>query len=72
MLLTENTIRSMYGAAMAQGESMPRKGKVLILNRPFDTPVGIWWTGRKSDAGKALYNVGAYLPDGKQPGFYNA
>lgn len=70
MLLTESTIRHMYGTAMAQGESMPRKNKVLILNRPFDLPVGIWWTGRKNDAGKPLFNVGTYRSDGQQPGFF--
>lgn len=70
MLLTEQTIRSIYGAAMVQGQSMPRKNKVLILNRPFDTPVGIWWTGRKNDQGKSLFNVGTYRADGSQPGFF--
>jgi hypothetical protein len=71
MLLTENTIRHIYGAAIIQGQSMPRKNMVLILSRPFDTPVGIWWTDKKNDAGKRLFNVGSYLTDGKQPGFFS-
>ena len=67
MLMVERTVRFIYGDAL-RDTKMPRKNEMTVIAYPNPRPpVGIWWTDRKSDEGKRLFNVGAIRPDGSTP-----
>lgn len=68
MLMVERTVRYMY--ALDVGTKMPKKGEKLLVVPPSalgKEPHAIFWTDRKSDDGKRLFNAGVFREDGTEP-----
>ncbi len=72
MLMVERTVRHTYSHILSAETKMPRKGQVVYLSSPYiPVGVGIWWTDRKSDEGKRLFNCGRVRVDGGEPPLFS-
>ena len=72
MLMTERTIRHAYSHILSKETKMPRKGQVVYLSSPYIAAgIGIWWTDRKSNEGKRLFNCGRVRIDGSEPPLFS-
>lgn len=68
MLMVESTVRHMY--SLGAEIKMPRKGEKLLVVPPIASgrePHAVYWTNRKSDDGKRLFNAGIFREDGSEP-----
>lgn len=68
MLMDECTVRYIYN--LDAGTKMPKKGEKLLVVWPTGSgrePHAIFWTDRKSDEGKRLFNAGIFREDGVEP-----